>query len=179
MASQESIIRNIEAQIKDILKNKNKADDYEKRLHFKQLQLEREILREKHNQLDALFKIHEGILPKEVVHKLSKDPVIRSDNIELTVLKDQAASLLQQVEHLSKTLEDVWIHDDVHAKVKMRDATNKPAFDRREYLKREIDRAQEKSQRLEMQLVEMSKTYSEQIADLKKQVLEASLQKPL
>lgn len=179
MASQESIIRNLESQIKDVLKNKNKAEDYEKRLQLKQLQHEREILREKHSQLDSLFKIHEGVLPKEVVHKLAKDPTIRSDNVELTVLKEQASSLLQQVEHLSKTLEEVWIHEDVNSKVKMRDATNKAGFDRREYLKREIERTNEKSQRLEIQLIEMSKTFSEQIADLKKQVVEAGLQKQL
>lgn len=179
MASQESIIRNMEGQIKDILKNKNKAEDYEKKLQFKQLKHEREILREKHNQLDTLYKIHEGILPKEVVNKLSKDPVIKTDNVELTVLKEQAASLLQQVEHLSKTLEDVWIHEDVNSKVRMRDATNRAGFDRREYLKREIDRANERSQRLEIQMVEMSKSFSEKISEAKRQVVEANLQKPL
>ena len=179
MASQESIIRSFEQQIKDVLKNKNKAEDYERKLQYKQMMHEKELLREKNNQLDTLYKIHEGILPKEVVSKLSKDPFLQQNNSELKFLKEQAGDLLQQVEHLSKTLEDVWIHNDVEAKVRMNDAYNQSGFERREKLKREIDRQNEQAQRLEIQMIEMSKNYSEKISELKNNVMLRNLEKSL
>lgn len=171
MASQESIIKSFEDQIKDFLKSRDKAEDYEREIKLKQVTHEREVLKEKNNQLNLLFKMNEGILPKELVAELSKDPLFKNDPVELKHLKEQANMLLQQIEHLSQSLEEVNIFNDVSEKVRQRDAMNTRGFLEQDRLKKEIERNTEKAQRLEMQLVQMSKAASEQIAELKNKLL--------
>ena len=179
MASQESIIKNFEDQIKDFLKGRDKAEEYERQIKLKQVMHEKEVLREKNNQLDLLFKMNEGVLPKELVIELAKDPLLKHDPVELKHLKEQANLLLQQIEHLSQDLEEVTIFNEVTDRVRERDAMNTKGFLEQDRLKKEIERNAEKAQRLEMQMVQLSKSASEQIAELKNKILLKEAQRGL
>lgn len=179
MASQESIIKNFEEQIRDFLKSRDKAEEYDRQIKLKQVMHEKEVLREKNNQLDLLFKMNEGVLPKELVSELSKDPLLKHDPVELKQLKEQANVLLHKIEHLSQDLEEINIFNDVNKKVRENDALNTRGFLEQDRLKKEIERNAEKAQRLEMQLVQMSKAASEQIAELKNKILLKEAQKGL
>lgn len=171
MASQESVIRNFEDQIKEYLRNRNKAEEYECQMKLKHLSHEREILREKNNQLDTLFKMHEGILPRDVVQELTKDPILKHDPIELNHLKDRAGELLLQIERLSQDLEEINIYNEVSQKVRENDALNTRGFLEQDRLKKEIERNNDLAYRLEMQLIQLSKSASDQITELKNKIL--------
>lgn len=179
MASQESIIRSFEDQIKDFINSRNKAEEYECQIKLKQVTHEKELLREKNNQLDTLFKMHEGVLPRGVVQELAKDTMLQHDPVELNHLKDRAGSLLQQIEHLSQNLEDMNIYNDVNQKVRQNDAQNTKGFLEQDRLKKEIERQEDMAQRLEMQMVQLSKSASDQISELKNKILLKQAQKAL
>lgn len=179
MASQESIIKNFEDQIKEYLNSRNKAEEYECRIRLKQVMHEKEVLREKNNQLDTLFKMHEGVLPRGVVVELAKDPMLEHDPVELNHLKERASSLLQQIEHLSQNLEELTIYNEVTQKVRENDALNTRGFLEQDRLKKEIERNEDTAQRLEMQMVQLSKSASDQITELKNKILLKQAQKGL
>lgn len=83
----------------DRMKENNKMTSKELELKVKYLKHEREVLREKEKQIDAIYSISDnGHIPLKHFDRLKKDEYIRENPLEIKKYKARCEELLQSIE---------------------------------------------------------------------------------
>ncbi|EAS01999.1 hypothetical protein TTHERM_00500850 (macronuclear) [Tetrahymena thermophila SB210] len=169
--SQESIINNLREIIQDKMKENDKMTSKELELKVKYLKHEREILQEKEKQIDAIYHLSEGgQIPFQHFEKLKKDEYIRENPLEIKKYRERCEVLLQQIEKNTLELDKLNMKEDILQRQNQLFYKDDQTQRNRELLLLEIESKQNQANILQEEIVRMTRTYAQEVAELKAKI---------
>eukprot|EP01017_Pseudomicrothorax_dubius_P006480 TRINITY_DN11849_c0_g1_i3.p1 TRINITY_DN11849_c0_g1~~TRINITY_DN11849_c0_g1_i3.p1 ORF type:complete len:444 (-),score=104.62 TRINITY_DN11849_c0_g1_i3:41-1372(-) len=173
LASQESIIRNLQNMVQENLKKRDKFKQKEIDIHLNRYKHERSVLAEKHKQLKIILDQNGGSLPYDLYQKyMAENVTVEEDKEEIARLQEKGDMLLREMQQLTEELDDMTLRDEMDRRAEMN--MSDPTVWREErlnYLSR-IEHQESKAAVLERQIAVSTSENARTIADLKQKLLQ-------